>query len=369
MREPYGRVRIIITAVVLFILFVALLFNYFTVPGLVESANATISQVHIYETMTQQSAEKLTEQAATQGVLRESETAQALGVILTAEAAPSATSTATAALPFTPVAAKIVGSQPYLYTVYGGGRQVGRNLLRQGDTLLILGKPKNDSGWYKVRLGSMEGWIRSDQVRPASKINEYELSYLAGILKDGDSLIFEDTFSGEHKWDLGSGKSTIFDKNKYGESFLTISSKSIESATKDEPLSIGTNNLHIITSFERVNYSSDTFVGLSLDLGNSDALTIRVLKDCRVELLKGESVLDIRTTNPGKNNCSSDGTEDYLEVFIFGDGSMSVQINDSDVVLFPSYLAINTSISINNLVLEVGNGEARFSFIVLTSKP
>ena len=319
--------------------------------------------------------------AATQIAFQPTETAVA-GATQTESARPTITPTPTATptATFTPTAtqpapvvgcpATVTGDNRTLYTVPGGGRLKNAVLLPSQATVTLVGRLK-DAGWYQVKTDSNQvGWMRSDslvQNQGNCQPNTYDLSYLLG-LTTGQKVVADDTFvSNENGWTNQAGAAISPVISPYGDAQLVINTNGVDQLRPSNPALKHVPVFTMATSFSRLDFFSDSYVGLRFRDSGLTYFEVRILRDCRLVVLAVNNPVFTRPIDPGANTCG-DNLEDWLMVSFTADYRLTVQLNDSEPVIVtlsdPSSLYTGGGIE-----MVVSQARATFSYVVITVPP
>ena len=289
---------------------------------------------------------------------------------------PTPTSTPTSTFTPTPTqAASVVGcpasaagTDRLMYTVPGGGRLKNALLLPSGASLTVIGRLK-DAGWYQVKTDAGQvGWMRSDVLafgQPNCQPNTYDLSYLLGMAA-GRRVVVDDTFvSNENGWVNGAGAPISPVISSYGDAQLVVTTSGVEQLRSTNPNLKKVPVFQLATSFSRVNFFTDSYVGVRFRDSGLTYYEVRILRDCRLVVLAVNHPVFTRPLDPGANNCNDD-LEDWLTVTFTADYHLTIQLNDSEpvevVLQDPSGLYTG-----GGLELVVAQARATFSYLVVTT--
>ncbi|MBI5223173.1 hypothetical protein HY990_02000 [Candidatus Micrarchaeota archaeon] len=296
---------------------------------------------------------------------------------LTRTAIPTLSATPTPTIIPTPAAtpiiiqAKFIGSDKKLYPIYGGGQRKNVIPIPEGTILEVIGRVKNtEKGWYKVKMGSQEGWVRTDMVERLKNLpNEYDLSHL--MKWTGEYVpIMEEMFAGDNIW-----VSKVISKEKpLAQEFHTLTLRAIspneDEAAQSNKIPSNISAFKLYTSFKRSDSNANnSFVGIRFRAKEGRFYSVRIYNDCHIEVFISPSETNPfqppRRVEPGENICSDSG-EDFLYVALDKDNSLQVQINDSKEERFPILPDPNNVFRDGVIVLEAHNTIADFSFLVIT---
>jgi hypothetical protein len=255
-----------------------------------------------------------------------------------------------------------------MVTTPGGGRLKNSVQLQSGSSVTVVGRLK-DAGWYQVKTDAGQlGWMRSDQLAFASadcQATTYDLSYLMGLTTTGRRVVADDTFvSNENGWTNQAGAKLSPVISDYGDAQLVITTNGVDQLRPSNPALKQLPAFQLITSFGRVNFFSDSYVGLRFRDSGLTYFEVRLLRDCTLVVLAVNQPVFTRPLQTGANTCNDD-TEDWLMVTLTPDDHLTVQLNDAepvDVVLSdPSKLYTG-----GGLEMVVGQSRATFSYVVIT---
>lgn len=282
---------------------------------------------------------------------------------------PTATSTPTA----TPPAAVVecLGStteaDQRLYPVPGGG-QVRDALVVPRDSLVTIIGRLEDNGWLQVRSAQGPvGWMRSDGVQanpPTCQPNIYDLSFLLGMA-DGRQVIADDTLiSNENGWTNSAGEPLSPVLSEFGEAQLILNTNGLDELHPTSQRLQDVPAFELATSFTRVNFFSNSYVGVRFRAGRLTYYEVRVLRNCRVGVYAINELVFARPVDPGPNTCT-DEQEDYLRLGFTADNRLTVQVNDSDVfeVLLEDSAGLYAA---GGIELIVSEARVTFSYVVVT---
>jgi hypothetical protein len=283
---------------------------------------------------------------------------------------PTPTFTPTATQPAAVVGcpASVVGTGQRMYSVPGGGRLKNSVLLPNGTSVTLIGRLR-DGGWYQVKTDSNQiGWMRSDVLALAGgdcQANTYDLSYLLG-LTTGQRVVADDTFvSNENGWTNAAGKAVSPVLSAYADAQLVLSTSGVDRLTASNPALKHVPDFHLVTSFSRENFFSDSYVGVRFRDSGLTYYEVRILRDCRIVVLAVNQSIFTRPVEPGANTCTDD-LEDWLVVSLTPDDHLTIQLNDAepvDVVLQdPSGLYTG-----GGLELVVAKARVTISYLVVTA--
>ncbi|MGH2522778.1 MAG: hypothetical protein ACRDH2_09785 [Anaerolineales bacterium] len=288
----------------------------------------------------------------------------------TATATPTTTPTPTATLPAAIVEcpATVAGAERLLFPVPGGGRVRDALLLPRAIPVTIVGRLE-DQGWLQVRTGEdAVGWMHSDVLTPNSpncQANVYDLSYLLGMA-GGREVVADDTFiNNENGWTNSAGEPLSPVLSADGDAQLILSTNNVDVLRPSNPRLQDLPTFELVTSFSRVNFFSDSYIGVRFRANNLTSYEVRVLRNCQIGVYATNGLVFTRPVDPGENTCVDD-LEDWLMVSFTPDYRLTVQLNDADPFEVrledPSGLYTGTG-----LEFVVGRARATFSYIVVTA--
>jgi hypothetical protein len=264
--------------------------------------------------------------------------------------------------------ASVAGTNRLMYTVPGGGRLKNSALLPSGAALTLIGRLK-DGGWYQVKTDAGGvGWMRSDVLalgQPNCQPNTYDLSYLLGMAK-GRRVVADDTFvSNENGWTNAAGAPLSPVLSSYGDAQLVLTTSGVDQVRPSNPSLKKVPSFQLATSFSRVNFFSDSYIGLRFRDSGLTYYEVRILRDCRIVVLAVNQPVFTRPVDPGANTCTDD-LEDWLVVSLTPDYRLTIQLNDAEpvevVLQDPSGLYTGGGIE-----LVVGQARATISYFMVTA--
>jgi hypothetical protein len=283
---------------------------------------------------------------------------------------PSPTFTPTPTQPAVVVGcpASVAGTNRLMYTVPGGGRLKNSLLLPAGAAVTLIGRLK-DGGWYQVKTDAGDvGWMRSDVLtygQPNCQPNTYALSYLLGLAA-GRQVVADDTFvSNENGWTNAAGAPLSPQLSSYGDAQLVLTTSGVDQLRPTNPNLKKVPSFELVTSFSRVNFFSDSYIGVRFRDSGLTYYEVRILRDCSIVVLAVNLSVFTRPVDPGANTCTDD-LEDWLMVSLTPDYHLTIQLNDAEpvevVLQDPSGLYTGGGIE-----LVVGQARATFSYLVVTA--
>jgi hypothetical protein len=281
---------------------------------------------------------------------------------------PTFTPTPTQAAAVVGCPASVAGTGRLMYSVPGGGRLKNSVLLPTGTGVTLVGRRK-DGGWYQVKTESNQvGWMRSDVLdMPQTNClpNTYDLSYLLGMT-NGARVVADDTFvSNENGWTNLAGAPLSPVLSSYGDAQLVLTTSGIDQIRPSNPALKKVPAFQLATSFSRVNFFSDSYIGVRFRDSGLTYYEVRILRDCRVVVLAVNQPVFTRPVDPGNNTCTDD-LEDWFMVSLTPDYRLTIQLNDAEpvqvVLQDPSGLYTG-----GGLELVVGKARATVSFLVVTA--
>ncbi len=264
--------------------------------------------------------------------------------------------------------ATVAGTSRLLYSVPGGGRVKDAVLLERDAPVTVVARLQ-DRGWLQVRTqeGAL-GWIRSDVLSlnpPNCEANIYDLSYLLGMA-DGRRVVADDTFiSNENGWTNAAGDpiSPVLDPG--GDAELVLTTSDVDELKPSNPRLKNVPAFELATSFTRVNFFSDSYVGVRLRASDLTYYEVRVLRSCQIAVYAVNQLVFTRPVEAGANTCTDD-QPDWLSVSFTDDYRLTVQLNDAD----PFEIQLEDPAGLyagGGIALVVGRARATFSFLVITS--
>jgi hypothetical protein len=288
----------------------------------------------------------------------------------TATPTPTDTPTATPPAAIVECPATVAGTRQRLYPVPGGGQVREAVPLERGTPLLVIGRLE-DGGWLQVQTETGElGWMPSEAVDPASsacQANIYDLSYLLGLTDTG-SVAIDDTFiSNENGWANAAGEPLSPVLSASGDAQLVLSTNDLDWLRTNNPRVPPLPAFHLVTSFARLNYFSDSYVGVRFRSNDLTYYDVRVARSCQIGVYATNELIFTRPVDPGENTCVDD-QEDWLMVSLSPDNRLTVQLNDSDS--FEVFLEDPSGLYTGEEVaLVVNRARVTFSYLVITALP
>jgi hypothetical protein len=264
--------------------------------------------------------------------------------------------------------ASVAGTGRLMYSVPGGGRLKNSVLLPSGTSLTLIGRLR-DEGWYQVKTDSNQiGWMRSDVLALAGgncQPNTYDLSYLLGMAA-GQKVVADDTFvSNENGWTNAAGAPISPVLSPYGDAQLVLTTSGADRLEPSNPALKQVPNFQLATSFSRVNFFSDSYVGVRFRDSGLTYYEVRILRDCRVVVLAVNQQIFTRPVEPGANTCTDD-LEDWLVVSLTPDYHLTIQLNDAEPVEV-TLQDPNGLYTGGGLEFVVGKARATISYLVVTA--
>jgi hypothetical protein len=121
----------------------------------------------------------------------------------------------------------------------------------------------------------------------------------------------------------------------------------------------------LVTSFNRVNFFSASYVGVRFRNGGLTYYEVRVQRNCRVGVYAVNELVFARPVDPGPNSCT-DQQEDWLHISFTTENRLTVQLNDGDPfeVLLEDPAGLYAGGGID---LVVSEARVNFSYIVVTA--
>lgn len=281
---------------------------------------------------------------------------------------PTPTSTATLPPAVVECAASIAGTSRLLYPVPGGGQISEAILLTRASPLILIGRLEDD-GWLYARTGEGAlGWIRGDVITfdsPNCQPAIYDLSYLLG-LAEGREVIADDTFIGnENGWTNSLDEPFSPVLNASGDAQLVLTTNTVDVLRPSNPRLRDLPAFELATSFSRVNFVSDSYVGVRFRANDLTAYEVRVLRNCEIGVYATNGLVFSRPVDPGENICTDD-LEDWLMISFTSDYVLTIHFNDAD----PFEVRLEDPAGLysgGGLELVVGNAKATFSYVVVTA--
>ena len=283
---------------------------------------------------------------------------------------PTATATASATLPAAVVEcpATVAGTDRLMYPVPGGGKVVDAVLLPRDSAVTVIARLR-DQGWLQVRAADGQtGWMRSDVIAPSSpacQVNVYDLSYLLG-LADGNTVVADDTFvSNENGWVNAAGDALSPVLGANGDAQLVVTTNGVEQLRPSSARLKNVPAFALVTSFSRVNFYSDSYIGVRFRDNGLTYYEVRLLRNCQIAVYAVNQVVFTRPIDPGPNTCT-DELDDWLSLSFTADYHLTVQVNDAE----PVEVTLDDPAGLytgGGLELVVGRAKAIVSFIVVTA--
>ena len=195
--------------------------------------------------------------------------------------------------------------------------------------------------------------------------NIYDLSYLLGMA-DGQRVVADDTFvSNENGWINAAGAPLSPVLSPYGDAQLVLTTSGVDELQPSNPALKAVPVFHLATSFSRVNFFTDSYIGVRFRDSGLTYYEVRILRDCRVVVLAVNQPVFTRPVDPGANTCTDD-LEDWLVVSLTSDYQLTIQLNDAEPVVVtlqdPSGLYTG-----GGMELVVRQARATFSYLVITA--
>ncbi len=281
---------------------------------------------------------------------------------------PTPTPTATQPAAVVECPATVAGTERLLYPVPGGGQLGDALLLTRASPITIIGRLE-DEGWVQVRTGEgAVGWMRGDvldSTSPDCQPNIYDLSYLLGLV-EGQEVVADDTFIGnENGWtnSLGEPFSPVLSVS--GDAQLALTTNAVDVLRPSNPRLRNLPAFVLATSFARVNFVSDSYVGVRFRANTLTAYEVRVLRNCEIGVYATNGLVFSRPIDPGENTCTDD-LEDWLMITFTEDYRLTIQFNDADPfeVRLEDPAGLYTG---GGLELVVSQARAIFSYVVVTT--
>ncbi len=283
---------------------------------------------------------------------------------------PTATPTATPPAAVVECGGSVTEAGLRLYPVPGGGQVRDAVVVPRDSVVTIIGRLE-DNGWLQVRSAQGPvGWMRSDGLRanpPTCQPNIYDLSFLLGMA-DGRQVIADDTLiSNENGWTNGAGEPLSPVLSEYGEAQLIMNTNGLDELHPTSERLQNVPAFELATSFTRVNFFSDSYVGVRFRASRLTYYEVRVLRNCRVGIYAINELVFARPVDPGANTCT-DEQEDFLHMTFTADNHLTIQLNDSDVfeVLLEDSAGLYAG---GGLELVVSEARVTFSYVVVTGPP
>jgi hypothetical protein len=254
-----------------------------------------------------------------------------------------------------------------LYPVPGGGQVREAISVPRASVVTIIGRLE-DNGWLQVRSAQGQtGWMRSDGLAPnppTCQANIYDLSYLLGLTEHG-TLVADDTLiSNENGWANEAGEPLSPVLTDYGEAQILVQSNGWDRLHPTSNRLADVPAFELITSFARVNFFSDSYVGVRFRNGGLTYYEVRVQRNCRVGIYAVNELVFARPVDPGPNTCT-DAQEDFLHLTFTPENRLTVQLNDGD----PFEVTLEDEAGLyagGGLDLVVSEARVNFSYVVVT---
>ncbi len=281
---------------------------------------------------------------------------------------PTHTPTATPPAAVVECTGSVTETGQRLYPVPGGGQVRDAEVLPRDSVITIIGRLE-DNGWLQVRSAQgTVGWMRSDGVRPnpaACQPNIYDLSFLLGMTA-GRRVVADDTLiSNENGWTNSAGEPLSPVLSSFGEAQLFLNTNDFDRLHPTSPRLQDVPAFELATSFTRVNFFSDSYVGVRFRSSTLTYYEVRILRNCRVGVYAVNELVFARPVDPGPNTCT-DEQEDWLRLGFTADNRLTVQLNDSDTfeVLLEDEAGLYAGGGIDLIVSEA---RVTFSYLVVTA--
>jgi hypothetical protein len=201
----------------------------------------------------------------------------------------------------------------------------------------------------------------SPDCRPAI----YDLSYLLGMVA-GQTVVADDTFIGnENGWTNNLGEPLSPQLNASGDAQIVLTTNTVEVLRPSNPRLRDLPAFALATSFSRVNFVSDSYVGVRFRSNDLTAYEVRVLRNCEIGVYATNGLVFSRPVDPGENTCTDD-LEDWLMISFTTDYVLTIHFNDAD----PFEVRLEDPAGLysgGGLELVVGNARAIFSYVVVTT--
>lgn len=281
---------------------------------------------------------------------------------------PTSTPTVTppAAIVDCPASVTEVGQR--LYPVPGGGQMRDAVVVPRASVVTLIGRLE-DNGWLQVRSAQGDvGWMRSDGLEPNPancQPNIYDLSFLLDMT-DGRRVVADDTLiSNENGWTNDAGEPLAPVLSEFGEAQLVVNTNSFDRLRPTNPGLHAVPAFELATSFTRVNFFSDSYVGVRFRAGDLTYYEVRILRNCRIGVYAVNELVFARPVDPGENTCT-DEHEDWLRMSFTADNRLTVQFNDSD----PFEVLLEDPAGLyggGGIELVVSEARVTFSYVVVTA--
>jgi hypothetical protein len=281
---------------------------------------------------------------------------------------PTSTPTATAPAAVTDCPASVTDTGLLLYPVPGGGQVRDAVSVPRASVVTIIGRVE-DNGWLQVRsAGGQVGWMRSDGLAPnpaTCQANIYDLSYLLGLTDRGTVVADDTLISNENGWTNQAGEPLSPVLTAYGEAQLFMQSNGFDRLHPTSARMQEVPAFELVTSFSRVNFFSDSYVGVRFRDSGLTYYEVRVQRNCRVGVYAVNELVFTRPVDPGPNTCT-DEQEDFLHMTFTAENHLTVQLNDGDPfeVLLEDDAGLYAGGGID---LVVSEARVNFSFFVVTA--
>jgi hypothetical protein len=210
--------------------------------------------------------------------------------------------------------------------------------------------------------------MRSDGVRPnpaTCQVNIYDISFLLGMV-DGRQVLADDTLiSNENGWTNSAGEPLSPVLSDYGEAQLIVNSNNLDRLQPTSARLQDVPAFDLVTSFSRINFFSDSYVGVRFRAGGLTYYEVRIFRNCRIGVYAINELVFARPVDPGPNNCT-DAQEDWLHLTFTANNTLTVRFNDADPfeVLLEDPAELYTD---GGLQLVVSEARVTFSYVVITA--
>jgi hypothetical protein len=238
----------------------------------------------------------------------------------------------------------------------------------RASVVTIIGRLE-DNGWLQVRTAQGQvGWMRSDGLQPnpaTCQANIYDLSYLLGLTDRGTVVADDTLISNENGWTNQAGEPLSPVLTAYGEAQLFMQSNRFDQLHPTSARMQEVPAFELVTSFSRVNFFSDSYVGVRFRDSGLTYYEVRVQRNCRVGVYAVNELVFTRPVDPGPNSCT-DEQEDFLHMTFTPENRLTVQLNDGDAfeVLLEDDAGLYAGGGID---LVVSEARVNFSYFVVTA--
>lgn len=250
----------------------------------------------------------------------------------TSTSIPTSTATSTPPPIVTPCQAQVTANLATL-SLYPGAYNGNDLTVTNGNIVNVIGRVK-DGGWYLVQhLDGKMMWARSDTIQFSDSgctLPQQSLAYLLGLINNNSKIVVDETFSGnEYFWNIdGESQSPLI--TSYNDAYLQINSRNAYAKFLNSDRAILPNEelFTLLMNFERLNVSTDSYVGVRFRSNKINYYELRILPTCALEIYKNEKLLFSQNVLTGRNNCK-DELADTLLMQLKPENTLSVSVNGS----------------------------------------